>query len=246
MRFFIFVLGLIIGSFLNVCIYRIPIDISIITPLSICKNCETKLKPIDLFPVISWICLKRKCRYCGKSISIRYMMIELFTGILFSILFHKIGFDLVLIPYFILLSILIVISFIDLDYYIIPNKVILFALIIFMVLNVFLKYIEWKDAFLGAFIGGAFLLFIAVVTGGMGMGDVKLMTVIGLYLGWKNIIISLFLSFIIGGVFGTGLLIFKVKGRKDAIPFGPWIALATYITMVTGSGIMTWYIGLFF
>ena len=245
MIFFIFLFGLMIGSFLNVCIYRIPIGKSIVSPPSSCENCGARLKPKDLFPVISWIFLGGKCRYCGESINIRYPLVELLTGILFVILFGKIDFKKVLIPYLTLTSILIVITFTDLDHQIIPNKVNLFAFVAFIILNLFSGYIQWKDSLLGALIGGGFLFVLALLTGAMGIGDVKLITVIGFYLGWKSTILTLFLSFIIGGVFGILLLAFRIKGRKDIIPFGPWIAIASYITMLIESEAIIWYMGLF-
>lgn len=242
---FIFLFGLIIGSFLNVCIYRIPIGKSIATPPSTCESCGTRLKPKDLFPVISWLVLGGKCRYCGEIISIRHTIVELLTGVLYGIVFWKIGLDEKLLPYLILTSILIVITFTDLDHQIIPNRVNLFGFIIFIVLNLFLGYIQWKDAFLGSLIGVGFLFLIALLTGGMGMGDVKLMTIIGLNLGWQNTILALFLSFMIGGAFGILLLAFKRKGRKDPIAFGPWIAMASFMTILFGQEIINWYISLF-
>lgn len=245
MIFFIFLFGLMIGSFLNVCIDRIPIGKSIVIPPSSCENCGARLKIKDLFPVISWMFLGGKCRYCGESINIRYPLVELLTGILFALLFGKIDFEKVFLPYLILTSILIIITFTDLDHQIIPNKVNLFTFIAFITLNLFSGYVEWKDALLGALIGGGFLYALALFTGAMGMGDVKLMTVIGFYLGWERTILTLFLSFTIGGIFGILLLVFRKKGRRDTLSFGPWIAMASYITMLIGPEIITWYMGLF-
>lgn len=246
MIFFIFIFGLIIGSFLNVCIYRIPAGKSIVTPPSSCGSCGTRLKPIDLIPIISWIFLGGKCRYCGESIAIRYTFVEFITGLLFSVLYWRYGIDWVLLPYLTLTAILIAITFIDLDHQIIPNKINLFALGGFLVFNIILGYINWAVSLLGALIGGGFLFLLVILSKGaaMGMGDVKIMAVLGLYLGWTSIILTLLLSFIIGGVFGVLLLALKIKGRKDAIPFGPWIAIAAFITIVFGSNILTWYIGL--
>jgi leader peptidase (prepilin peptidase)/N-methyltransferase len=246
MLLFIFIFGLIIGSFLNVCIYRIPAGKSIATPPSSCGSCGTRLKPLDLFPIVSWIFLGGKCRYCGESIAIRYPFVELMTGLLFSVVFWQYGMDKVLLPYLTLTAILISITFIDLDHQIIPNKINLFALGGFLVFNIILGYINWTDSLLGALIGGGFLFLLVIISKGaaMGMGDVKLMAVLGLYLGWTSIILTLLLSFIIGGVFGVLLLVLKIKGRKDAIPFGPWIAIAAFVTIVFGSNILTWYIAL--
>lgn len=245
MNFLVFLFGLIIGSFLNVCIYRIPLEKSIATPPSSCRNCGARLKPNDLFPLISWFALGGKCRYCNEPISIRYTIVELLTGILHATVFRKIGLSRTLLPYFVLISILIVITFIDLDHQIIPNKVTLFGFVSFMLLNLFLEYIQWKNAFLGAIIGGGFLLLIALLTDGMGMGDIKLMTIIGLNLGWQNTILTLFLSFMIGGLFSILLLLFRRKKRKDPIAFGPWISVASFMTILFGQEIIHWYISLF-
>ena len=246
MFFLVFIFGLIIGSFLNVCIYRIPIGQSIVSPPSFCRSCGRRLKRLDIIPIISWIFLAGKCRKCGEYIGIRYPIVELITGLSFSVVYWQYGMHWILLPHLTLTAILIAILFIDLDHKIIPNKINLFALASFFLFNIILGYIHWSDALLGAVIGGGFLLFLVLLSKGtaMGMGDVKFMAVLGLYLGWKNIILTLLLSFIFGGVFGILLLISKRKSRKDAIPFGPWIALAAFITIIFGKDILTWYIAL--
>ncbi|MCR1897974.1 prepilin peptidase [Irregularibacter muris] len=242
----IFILGLIIGSFLNVCIYRIPLGKSIAYPPSICGHCHTRLKPLDLFPVISWMFLRGKCRYCGESIDIRYPFVELFTGILFSLTYWKYSMHFILIPYLLVTAALIAITFIDIHHHIIPNSINLFIFATFFVFNFSLNFIPWKNAFLGALIGGGFLFILFLFTGGagMGMGDVKLAGVLGLYLGWTNIILLLLLSFVLGGFFGMLLLALKIKSRKDAISFGPWIAMAAFITLLFGNDIIRWYVNL--
>lgn len=243
---FIFVFGLIIGSFLNVCIYRIPAGESIVRPPSACGACGKPLKPLDLIPVISWVFLAGKCRHCGEYIQIRYPLVELMTALLFSVVYWRYGLEWILLPYLTLTAILIAILFIDVDHGIIPNGINIFALLSFIFFNMILRYMAWPDALVGAAIGGGFLFLLVLLSRGsaMGMGDVKLMAVLGLYLGWKNIVLTLLLSFIIGGVFGMLLIISKKKSRKDAIPFGPWIAVAAFITIVFGRDILTWYIAL--
>lgn len=245
MGFIIFIFGLIIGSFLNVCIYRIPQGLSISYPPSSCTHCNSRLKKKDLIPVISWLFLGGKCRYCGESINSRYPFVEMVTAILFLLTYIKIGFVVVLILYLILTSILITISFIDIDHRIIPNKINLFALILFIVSNLLIGYINWKSAILGSFIGGGFLFLLVLLTrgAGMGMGDVKLMGVLGLFLGFKNTILALLLSFILGGFFGVWLLLHRKKGKRDEIPFGPWLAVGTFLSLLYGREIIDWYIG---
>lgn len=241
-----FLVGTIIGSFLNVIIYRIPIGESIISPPSHCGNCDSRLRPLDLIPILSWIALKGKCRYCSSKISYRYPFVELLTGGLFLFTYIAVGIDQKLVAYLVLGCMLIINTFIDMDHFILPNIILLFGLIAFVLLTVFLPFISWRDSFLGAFVGAVPLLILFLLTKGRGMGpgDVKFMGVIGLYLGWKLSLLTLFLSFILGGIFGILLLATRIKDKTDAIPFGPWIALAAFISMYWGSDIISWYLGL--
>ncbi|RBP65290.1 leader peptidase (prepilin peptidase)/N-methyltransferase [Alkalibaculum bacchi] len=244
--FYVFLVGTIIGSFLNVIIYRIPIGESIISPPSHCGNCDSRLRPLDLIPILSWIALKGKCRYCSSKISYRYPFVELLTGGLFLFTYIAVGIDQKLVAYLVLGCMLIINTFIDMDHFILPNIILLFGLIAFVLLTVFLPFISWRDSFLGAFVGAVPLLILFLLTKGRGMGpgDVKFMGVIGLYLGWKLSLLTLFLSFILGGIFGILLLATRIKDKTDAIPFGPWIALAAFISMYWGSDIISWYLGL--
>lgn len=246
MTIFIFIFGLIIGSFLNVCIYRIPLGLSIVTPPSACGSCGQRLKPKDLIPLLSWLYLKGKCRYCGQPISIRYPLVEFITGLIFSLAYWAFGWTWILLIYLIIYSALIAIVFIDIDHQIIPNSINLFLLIIFFISNFILEYIYWKEAFVGGLLGGGFLFLLVLLSrgGAMGMGDVKLMGVLGLFLGWKYTILCLLLSFIIGGVFSVFLLVLKIKGRKDAIAFGPWLVAGFFITTIFGNNILDWYLRL--
>lgn len=241
-----FLVGTIIGSFLNVIIYRIPIGESIISPPSHCGNCDSRLRPLDLIPILSWIALKGKCRCCSSKISYRYPFVELLTGGLFLFTYIAVGIDQKLVAYLVLGCMLIINTFIDMDHFILPNIILLFGLIAFVLLTVFLPFISWRDSFLGAFVGAVPLLILFLLTKGRGMGpgDVKFMGVIGLYLGWKLSLLTLFLSFILGGIFGILLLATRIKDKTDAIPFGPWIALAAFISMYWGSDIISWYLGL--
>ena len=243
--FYVFLVGTIIGSFLNVIIYRIPIGESIISPPSHCGNCDSRLRPLDLIPILSWIALKGKCRYCSSKISYRYPFVELLTGGLFLFTYIAVGIDQKLVAYLVLGCMLIINTFIDMDHFILPNIILLFGLIAFVPLTVFLPFISWRDSFLGAFVGAVPLLILFLLTKGRGMGpgDVKFMGVIGLYLGWKLSLLTLFLSFILGGIFGILLLATRIKDKTDAIPFGPWIALAAFISMYWGRNIISWYLG---
>ena len=234
----IFILGLLIGSFLNVCIYRIPIEQSITFPPSHCTNCETKLKPVDLIPVLSYLRYKGKCRYCGEKISPQYPFVEILNGLIYILIFIIFGYSLDFIFYCILSSLLIVIGVVDYKHAIIPNGLVIFGLITGLVYRFILPLslgleIQWVDSILGLLIGGGFFLLVAVVSrGNMGGGDIKLVGMLGFFLGLKKIIMVTFLSFIIGALFTVPLLAFKKKTKKDMIPFGPFIALSALITIL--------------
>ena len=243
MTLYIFILGTIIGSFLNVCIYRIPKEQSIIYPPSICGNCKSQLKPMDLVPILSYLFLKGKCRRCGVKIGFRYPLIELLTGLIFLLIYTRIGLQIVLIKFLFLSAILIVLSFIDIEYQIIPDKIVVFAMVMGMILNIFTKDVPFLSSLMGLILGGGILLLIALVTNGaMGGGDIKLMAVLGYYLGWKATVMALLLSFIFGGVIGVLLLLFKLKTRKDAVPFGPFLALGGLIAALYYHEIFYFYL----
>ncbi|MCT4621529.1 MAG: prepilin peptidase [Marinisporobacter sp.] len=245
MIYLIFLLGLFIGSFLNVCIYRIPKGKSIAYPPSHCPKCGENLRPWDLIPILSFISTKGKCRYCEEAISLQYPIIELFNGLIYLLLYLKYGLTIVFVKYAILASLLLIISIIDYKIQIIPDGCNLFGLIgsgIFVVLSGF-DYSSWIDAGLGLFVGGGIFLFIAIATNGaMGGGDIKLMGVLGFAFGWKYILLISLLSFIIGSIISIFLLLFKLKHRKDPIAFGPFISIAAFMTMLYGNEMIHWYI----
>lgn len=243
MIWIIFILGLLIGSFLNVCIYRIPKKESIILPPSHCVSCDTKLQPLDLVPIFSYLFYRGKCRYCGEGISPQYPIVELISGLIFILLFWRFGLGFSFIRYGILSSLLIIITFIDFNYQIIPDRLIVFGFII----EFALKLIQMELGFfingaLGLVMGGGLFLLIAVASkGAMGGGDIKLMAMLGFIFGIRYILLISFLSFIIGAIVSIFLLILKIKGRKDYIPFGPFIALATILAIFYGDKIIDWY-----
>ncbi|SMP48785.1 prepilin peptidase [Anoxynatronum buryatiense] len=246
----LFFLLLFIGSFLNVCIYRIPREESIVFPGSHCPHCNTPLKPFELLPVVSWLALRGKCRTCGVKISARYPAVELLTGILITLVYLSYGLSISFFAISFLTLLLIVMTFIDLDHQIIPDGL----TIMVAVGGVFhLAYgligntgITIGQAALGVLIGGGFFLAIAIVSnGGMGGGDIKLMAALGLWFGWQGILLVMFLSFIIGGIVSVGLLIARRKGRKSMVPFGPFIGIGTFLTAVYGNQIIQWYFSMF-
>lgn len=233
--------GLFIGSFLNVCIYRIPSGISIINPPSSCGSCGHRLSLLkDMLPVLNYIFNRGRCRYCGSPYSIQYPLIELLNGILYALLYLKYGLTINTVLYCLTASLLIVISLIDLKHKIIPDGLIIAGavtgLIFIITGNMVLSRLS------GAAIGFILFLGIAVVTNAMGGGDIKLMAVLGLMFGVKGILFITLFSFVTGAIISLILITLKIKGRKDEIPFGPFISLSALIYMFYGTEIINWYI----
>ena len=262
----IFILGLTIGSFLNVCIYRIPAGQSIIKPPSHCKTCNNQLSSLDLVPVFSWLFLRGKCRYCSAKVSPRYAVVELLTGILFLAFFLRFGIGMTELPSLIagltLTAILITISFIDFDHLIIPNGLVIIATVagvMTILLNVFLGFKfflaqEWWEHLLGVVPGVAAMLLMMVLGAliyrkeALGMGDVKLFIPIGLFLGWKLTIAALLIAIIAGGIVGIVLMITRKADKRGEMPFGPFIATGAIITMLASDKVflvVNWYLSFF-
>ncbi|GAH20399.1 unnamed protein product [marine sediment metagenome] len=245
----IFILGLIVGSFSNVCIYRIPRNESIIYPASHCPKCRSNISPKDNIPLLSYILLKGRCRNCKSKISIQYPVVELLTGLIYLIIYLVYGLSIQTLIYIILSSALIIIAFIDLNEQIVPDVISLPGIVIGFILSFFIPYISFINSALGVLVGGGIILIIGL--GGsvifkkeaMGGGDVKLAAMIGAFLGWRYIIISLFLGFFLGALAGIFLIMSKIKSREDVVPFGPFIVLGSFITLFWGEKIISWYIG---
>lgn len=241
----VFLGGLIIGSFLNVCIFRIVEEESIVFPASHCKVCNTKLKAKDLIPIFSFLSLRGKCRYCKEKISVQYPLVELFTAILFMILYLKFGVSLEFFKFITFTAILLVIGIIDYKTQYIYFEVILTGLIfgiLFLIMSFLLEgNIELKDIILSAVIPSLFLAVIVLITNGMGWGDVELVFIIGVFLEFKLNLLALFISIILAGLYAIYLLLFKEKDKKQSMAFAPYIAVSTFITMLFGSQILDWY-----
>lgn len=256
----VLIFGLIIGSFLNVCIYRIPLGESIVAPPSHCPNCGTRLKPLDLIPLVSYLISRARCGYCGLKISPRYFLVELITGIVTIALFVKYGLTVDFAAFLFLTYILIAVFFIDLDHLIIPDELVIVGIIgggILFVYSLFLPFQIYADAYwwnplLGLVSGSGFLFCVTLIGGAlyksddvMGMGDVKLFVPIGLFLGWRMTLLALFISVILGGMSSLILILLGKANRKSMIPFGPFIVSAVFITIMWGWDILNWYLGLF-
>lgn len=251
LHIFFFLLGSAIGSFLNVCIYRIPREKSIVKPPSACPGCEKPIRPYDNIPILSYILLKGKCRNCGTKISIRYPLVELLTGILFLLLYQKFGLTFELIVFIIFSALLIVISFIDLDFQIIPDILSIGGVVLGFILAIirpFFRYLDprfgIRDSLYGIALGGGLLFAIAWLyqfftkREGMGGGDIKLLGMIGAFCGWKGVVFSLVSGSVLGTVVGIPLMILKGKDSKYAIPFGPFLSLGAIIYIFRGDNLI--------
>ena len=235
--------GVVIGSFLNVCVDRLPESRSIVSPPSHCPQCKRRLSILELIPVLSYIFLRGRCRSCGEKIPPRILAVELGTGIMFFLIWIRFGqsWDTVLISLF--GSLLLVIGLIDLEHQKILN-ILIYPAICFGLLLIPVTHLATPWTFLaGGALGFAVLFLIAVLSpGAMGMGDVKLTIFLGIIVGYPEIVIVLFLAFVSGGLIAGILLAFKKIKRKDRIAFGPYLALAGLITMLYGDQILSWWL----
>jgi leader peptidase (prepilin peptidase)/N-methyltransferase len=241
-------LGLAVSSFLNVCIDRLPERESIVSPPSHCPACGRRLAPFDLIPLLSYILLRGRCRYCGAPIPRRVLVVESTTGLLFVLLGYRYGFSPAEgLPPLLLATLytcfFIVIFFIDLEHHLVLNQVIYPAIVIALLFIPFAPGYSAKELLLGGLIGFALLFLIAFVyPAGMGMGDVKLATFVGLVVGFPSIFAALLFSFVAGGLVGGGLLLTGLKGRKDPIPFAPFLVAGGMVAMLYGKEIIDWYL----
>ncbi len=241
---FIFLFGLVFGSFYNVVGLRVPQKESIVHPPSHCTKCQRRLTALDLVPVLSYVFLGGKCRSCGNKISWVYPVIELMTGVLFAFAYWRLGWSIELIVAFVFISLLVIIVVSDLAYMQIPDKVLLFFLPLLAIGRVLSPLTPWWDSLVGAVVGFGILYIIAVLSnGGMGGGDIKLFFLIGLVLGTIDTLLTLFLAAVIGMIVGFTVLSKNKQGRKTPIPFGPSIALAAVIVYFYGDLLINWYLG---
>ncbi|MBC8476925.1 MAG: prepilin peptidase [Dehalococcoidia bacterium] len=254
--------GTVLGSFLNVCIDRLPVDRSILRPPSHCDSCQHRLSPADLVPLFSYLWLRRRCRYCGALIPWRPFWVELGTGLLFALSYWYFGLSLSFVVIAFYGCLFLVIGFIDMEHQLILNKISYPAMALALVIAVFQPPPElislnlawpWAgivSSLMGGAMGFLFLLLAYLLTfaiykrEAIGFGDVKLVGLIGLVAGPQLVFLALTLGAILGGVVGIILLLLKLKERKEPLPFGSFLAIATMLTLVWGSAILNWYLGL--
>jgi leader peptidase (prepilin peptidase)/N-methyltransferase len=247
---FALLVGLIVGSFLNVCIFRIPRNFSVVSPGSACTSCNTPIQPWDNIPVISYLILRGQCRECGEKISPKYPLVELLNGLLYAAIFLVFGQGWYLPMLFIFASALVVITFIDLEFQIIPDVISLPGIVIGLAASQFLiidpfspdDTLGFINSLIGAVAGGGvFFLIVILSRGGMGGGDVKMMAMIGAFTGWKGVFLTTLVGSLVGSIVGVALMIFSGAGRKTKVPFGPFLALGAIVSIFFGRLIFDWY-----
>lgn len=238
---YITLLGLVLGSFFNVVALRVPAGESLLHPPSRCPKCNTRLGVRDLFPVFSYLLSGGKCRHCGAKVSPLYPVGEAATGILFLWMYLELGLTLRGLGGLLLVSLSVIITVSDLKYMLIPNKVLLFFLPLFLVLVPFMAEDPLWVHLLGALCGGGVLLLLALF-GGMGMGDVKLFTLLGWVLGWPNVIVAFLVACALGAAVGGSLQLAGIVQKKQHMPFGPFLAIGTLVAFLYGPDIIGFYL----
>ena len=238
----VFLFGLIIGSFLNVAIYRIPREESVAFPASHCPSCRQPIRWYDNIPLIGYLFLKGRCRSCLASISIRYPFVELINGLGYIFLLKEFGLNWEWFAYSALYSSLVAITFIDLAHQIVPDLITLPGMVIGVVFSSTILPTGFLNSLSGLFLGGALFYLVASLSrGGMGGGDIKLIAMVGAFTGWKAVLLTIFISALAGSVLGIILMMFLGKSRKYPVPFGPFLALGAMISILWGSPIIYWY-----
>lgn len=245
-------LGLAIGSFLNVVIWRVPRGESVVNPPSACPSCGRAIEPRDNVPVVSWLVLGGQCRHCHERISARYPLVELGTAVLFVVVALRFGLSWELPAFLYLAAITVALALIDIDVHRLPNAIVLPSYPVAGVLLVAAALLQGDPgAALRAVLGGlalyAFYFLLAFIyPAGMGFGDVKLAGVLGLYLGylgWAEVVVGGFLGFVVGGLGGVVLIVLRRAGRKSKIPFGPYMLVGAWVAVLAGGALVDWYLG---
>ena len=242
------IFGALVGSFLNVCIIRLPKEESIIIPGSHCPHCNHPIKFYDNIPLISYLLLGGKCRYCKRSISAQYPLVEGTTAISSLLLFLKWGLSLSYFFYFSFVAALIIITVIDLYHQIIPDVISIPGIGVGLLGALIIPHITFFNSLLGILLGGGSLFVVATFyqwlfkREGMGGGDVKLLAMIGAFLGWDAVILTILLSSLIGSITGIIIMVLKGKDFKYAIPFGPFLSLGAVIALFYKNEIISWYL----
>ncbi|WP_424766782.1 prepilin peptidase [Paenibacillus sp. sgz302251] len=243
---YLFILGLILGSFFNVVGLRVPVKKSIVSPPSQCAQCGNRLKARDLIPVVSWLLSRARCRHCSAPVSSMYPLGELASGFLFLWMYLTFGYTWETWIGLLLISLAVIITVSDLKYMLIPDRVLLAFVPLFIVLRIIFPIGSIWQHMWGALLGGGLLLLVVVVSrGGMGMGDVKLFALLGWVIGFPNLILAFLLAFLTGTLVGGALLLFGIVQRKQPIPFGPFLAFGAILAFAYGAEWIPLYLSLF-
>jgi leader peptidase (prepilin peptidase)/N-methyltransferase len=256
LRVYMFILGAMAGSFLNVCIVRLPDRKSLIWPSSHCPKCDKPIRWFDNIPIISFIILKGKCRNCGGSISWRYPLVELLTASLFVLLILRFTNVVALAIYIVFICSLVVITFIDLQHYIIPDEISIPGIFIGLALSLIPASLtggqlvsgSFLNSLIGCIAGGGTLYLAALFSllvfkkEGMGGGDIKLLAMVGAFLGWKLAMMTIVVGSVLGAVVGVTLILLRLKTKNEYIPFGPYLALGTVLSLFCGERLLTLYL----
>ncbi|MCE7793496.1 A24 family peptidase [Salipaludibacillus sp. CUR1] len=243
---YLFVTGAVLGSFYNVAGLRVPKNLSVIKPPSFCPACQHRLTWIELIPVFSYLFQKGRCRNCSSRISSKYPLFELSTAILFTSAPLIVGWTVELIVALVFISLVVIISVSDLETMLIPDKFLIFFLCLIVPLRIIEPLTPWWDSVAGAAFGFLLFLLLAVLSkGGMGGGDIKLIGVAGVVLGFQGVLLTVFLSSFIGAMFGLGAIALKKAKRKTAVPFGPFIAAGALLSYFFHDTLFQWYINVF-
>jgi leader peptidase (prepilin peptidase)/N-methyltransferase len=249
---FIFLIGICIGSFLNVCIYRMGREQSVVNPPSHCPNCKKPIRWKDNIPLLSFVLLRGRCRDCGQKISPRYFLVELLTGLFFLAVYRQFGLSQATFVYCVLISGLIVATFVDFDFQIIPDEIsvggivagLLFSFIFPFLQHVPTHLLGLRQSLIGAVVGGGALWILGCLGDflfkkeSMGGGDIKLLAMIGAFLGWKLALLSLPLASVVGAIVG---IIIKIRTKESVIAFGPYLALGAVLGLFWGKQILTYF-----
>jgi leader peptidase (prepilin peptidase)/N-methyltransferase len=253
---YLFALGAVTGSFLNVCILRLPEGKSLVWPGSHCPKCEKPIRWFDNIPIISFIILGGRCRRCGSSISWQYPAVELLTACFFVLLMQRFTNFIALAIYLLFTCSLIVVTFIDLKHYIIPDEISIPGVFVGLAISLLparlaggqLVSNSFLDSLIGCITGGGILFLVAEFSliflkkEGMGGGDVKLLAMIGAFLGWKLVLMTIIVGSVIGAAVGVALIMLRLKTRADYIPFGPYLALGAILAVICGDRLLALYL----
>ncbi len=243
----LFAIGAVFGSFLNVLIYRLPRGQSVVSPPSSCPQCGERIRPWENVPILSYLVLRGRCSHCGVHISGRYPIVELLAGVTPMALHARYGFSQELAVFWPLTYVLIVLSFIDLDLRIIPDRVTLPGILVGLVVAPLLGITTVAGSLIGAVVGGGCLYLIALLGDAvfgkesMGGGDIKLAAMLGAFMGWQGVLVLLFAAFLSGAIVGIGTLAVKGRDWDRSLPFGPFIAAGAFLAVVWGDSILAWY-----